>query len=105
MPQPPATRAAAPLCRHRAVSAVVALSLFLLSSATAQSPAPPPGPRFPKSKKSVRLIGCSTATRTSSLQIDRRDPSRIDGFGRIIDLPLKPAIQKAVRADCVELRR
>jgi hypothetical protein len=81
------------------------MSLLFLSAATAQTPAPPPGPRFPQSKKSVRLIGCSTATRTSSLQIDRRDPSRIDGFGRIIDLPLKPAIQKAVRADCVELRR
>lgn len=91
-------------CRYRSASAA-ALSLLLLSAAAvAQTPAPPPGPRFPRAKTSVRLIGCATATRTSSLKIDRRDPTRIDGFGRLVDLPLKSAVQEAVRADCAELR-
>lgn len=86
---------------YRVLASTIVTSL-LFSAVAAQAP---PGPRFPQSKKSVRLIGCATATRKSSLAIDRRNPAHIDGFGEIVTLPLKTQVHEAVRADCVELRQ
>ena len=61
--------------------------------------------QFSKSRGPVRLIGCSTATQTRYLSIDQNDPSHVDGFGRLVMLPLAPNIQEAIKADCDEVRK